>query len=119
MAADSLRYPGEFDVLQTKAEAGLWDAGNLTLTNYRVLWTPARFAKTAKFSFDLDQIASVRQVRTIKYLFLAPSLRFTLKDGAVYEIHNPKEDINRLRHLVEDYRKRERYRPGSLFGGGS
>ena len=112
---DSLAYPGEFEVLRTKAESGFWDGGQLVLTNYRLRWTPSRFAKTPAFSFDLANIASVRQVRLLKYLFLAPSLRFTLRDGTVYEIHSPKEDVNRLRHVVEDYRSRERYRPGTLF----
>jgi hypothetical protein len=116
---DPLTYPGEFEVLRTKAEAGLWDSGTLTVTNYRVGWEPSRFAKTPAFAFDLDKITSVRQVRTPKYLFLVPSLRFTLENGAIYDLHRPGEDINRVQHLVDDYRNRERYRPGSLFEGGS
>jgi hypothetical protein len=114
-SSDTLKYPGEFEVLRTKAEAGLWDAGTLVMTNYRLAWTPKRFAKTPAFSFDLAEIASVRQVRLPKYLFLSVSLRFTLRGGSVYEIHRPSEDVNRLQHLVDDYRKRERYRPGKLF----
>jgi hypothetical protein len=117
-ASDNLQYPGEFEVLRTKAESGFWDAGTLVITNYRVTWTPSRFSKTPAFSFDLDRVESVRQVRTAKYLFLAPSLRFRLRDGTVYEIGRTHEDVNRVRHLVEDYRRRERYRPGSLFGEG-
>ena len=118
-ADDSLTYPGEFEVLRTKADAGLWDSGEVRVTNYRLTWTPSRFSQTAAFSFDLDKIASVRLVRSVKYLFMAPALRFTLRDGTVYEIYNPKEDARRLQHVVDDYRSRERYRPGSLFGGGS
>jgi hypothetical protein len=120
VTGDSLTYPGEFEVLRTKADAGLWDTGELLVTNYRVSWTPkSRFNNTAAFSFDLDKVASVRQLRSVKYLFMAPALRFTLRDGTVYEIYNPKEDAARLRHVVDDYRARERYRPGSLFGGGT
>ena len=120
MTDDSLTYPGEFEVLRTKADAGLWDSGQLRVTNYRVSWTPtSRFNNTAPFSFDLDKIASVRLLRSIKYLFAAPAVRFTLRDGTSYEIYNPKEDAARVRQVVEDYRSRERYRPGSLFGSGS
>jgi hypothetical protein len=115
-ASDSLSYPGEFEVLRTKAETGFWDAGTLEVTNYRVTWTPTRFSKAPAFSFDLDQISSVRQVRTIKYMFLAPSLRIALRDGSIYEIGRTHEDINRVQHVIDDYRRRERYRPGSLFG---
>src|SRR5207249_322515 len=92
---DALAYPGEFEVLRTKAEAGLWDSGHLVLTNYRLSWTPSRLAKTPAFSIDLSDIASVRQVRLPVYLFLSTSLRFRLRDGAVYEIHRPLEDVNR------------------------
>lgn len=116
MTEKSLDYPGEFEVLRTKAECGAWDSGTLVLTNYRLTWTPSRFSKSSTFSIDLDQIATVRQFRSIYYLFMMPSLRITLRDGARYDIHNPKENINRVQHVVEDYRKRERYRPGSLFG---
>ena len=119
MTADSLAYPGEFEVLRTKAEAGFWDSGTLTITNYRVSWTPSRFSKTPAFSFDLDKVKAVKQVRTVHYLFLIPSLKFTLADGSFYVIHRPHEDINRVQHLVDDYRRRDRYQPGSLFGGGS
>jgi hypothetical protein len=115
----SLDYPGEFEVLRTKAEAGSYDSGTLVLTNYRLTWTPSRFSQKSAFSVDFEKIASVRQFRSIKYLFLMPSLRITLRDGTLYEIHNPKEDLNRVQHLIEDYRSRERYRPGSLFGNGS
>lgn len=110
-------YPGEFEVLRTKAEAGFWDSGTLVLTNYRVRWTPARLAKTPAFEFDLEDIASVTQTRLPTYLFMSVSLRFRLRSGAIYEIHRPEEDVNRLQHLVDDYRKRERYQPGALFGG--
>lgn len=112
-------YPGEFEVLRTKAEAGLWDSGQLIVTNYRLSWEPSRLASTPAFTFDLDQIESLRRVRLPSYLFLSESLRFTLRNGSVYEIHRPQEDINRLQNLIEDYRRRERYRPGMLFGGGS
>ncbi len=115
----SLSYPGEFEVLSTKAESGFWDKGHLRLTNYRLTWTPSRFAKQPAFSLDLDKIASVRAVRSPKYLFMVPGLRLTMRDGAVYEIHNSKEDARRVQQLVDEYRSRERYRPGSLFGGGS
>ena len=110
-----LAYPGEFEVLRTKAEAGFWDSGQLVLTNYRLIWTPSLLAKTPAFSFDLADIASVKQVRLPKYLFLSTSLRFTLRSGAVYEIHRPQEDVNRLQYLIDDYRRREPYRPGKLF----
>jgi hypothetical protein len=113
------RYPGEFEVLRTKAESGLWDSGQLVLTNYRLSWVPSRLASTPEFTFDLDQVASVKRVRVPSYFFLSESLRFTLRNGSVYEIHRPQEDINRLQHLIEDYRRRERYRPGMLFGEGS
>ena len=113
------RYPGEFEVLSTKAEAGTWDTGQLVLTNYRVSWTPSRLARTPAFSFDLDQIAAIKRVRLPTYLFLSESLRFTLRDGSVYVIHRPQEDVNRLQNLIEDYRRRERYRPGMLFEGRS
>jgi hypothetical protein len=115
---DSLAYPGEFEVLRTKTEAGMWDSGTLVVTNHRVSWTPKRFASTPAFSFRLDDIESVKLVRTIKYLFLGPSLRVRLRTGAVYELSRTGEDINRVMHVIEDYRKRERYRPGSLFEGG-
>ena len=114
---DTLRYPGEFEVLRTKAEAGFWDSGTLVLTNYRLAWTPSRLAKTPAFSFDLAEIAKVEQVRVPTYLFLSLSLRFRLRNGAVYEVHRPQEDDNRLEHLVEDYRKRGPYTPGKLFEG--
>lgn len=113
------RYPGEYEVLRTKAEAGTWDSGQLVLTNYRLSWTPSRLATTPAFTFDLEQIAAVKRVRLPTYLFLSESLRFTLRDGSVYQIHRPQEDINRLQSLIEDYRRRERYRPGMLFGEGS
>jgi hypothetical protein len=112
---DTLRYPGEFEVLRTKAEAGFWDSGTLVLTNYRLAWTPSRLAKTPAFSFDLADVVSVEQVRLPAYLFLSTSLRVRLRDGSAYEIHRPLEDINRLQHLVEDYRRRGPYRPGKLF----
>ena len=44
------------------------------------------------------------------------TVRIELKDGAVYELQNPKEGANRVLTVIEDYRKRERYKPGSLFG---
>lgn len=116
---DELRYPGEFEVLRTKAEAGLWDSGQLTITNYRVRWEPSRIAKTPAFEFDLADIVAIRQVRLPSYLFLAHSLRFKLRNGMYYDIHKPQEDINRVQHLIDDYRRRERYQPGSLFGAGS
>jgi len=112
----NLAYPGEFDVLRTKAESGVWNAGTLVVTNYRVTWTPSRLAKTPAFSFDLADIASIRQVRLPLYLFLSTSLRFRLRSGAVYDVHRPAEDVNRIQHVIDDYRKRERYRPGTLFG---
>jgi hypothetical protein len=115
----SQNYPGEFEVLRTKAEAGFWDQGQLRLTNYRLTWTPSRFAKTPAFTIELDKIASTRIIRSLKYLLMAPGLRLTLRDGTIYEIYNPKEDMRRLQQLVDDYRSRERYQPGSLFGGGS
>ena len=114
---DTLTHPGEFEVLRTKAEAGFWDSGTLVVTNYRVSWTPARFSKSPKFSFDLDQIESLKQVRTIQYLFMAPSLRFRLKGGATYIVGRTHEDVNRVQSVIDDYRRRERYQPGSLFGG--
>ena len=43
--SDAMTHPGEFEVLRTKAEAGLWDSGYLTITNYRIRWTPSRIAK--------------------------------------------------------------------------
>ena len=109
------QYPGEFEILRTKAEAGLWDSGQLVLTNFRLKWTPSRLAKTPAFEFDLAEIRSMRQVRTAKYFFMAPSLRFRLRSGAVYEVHKPQEDVNRLEQLIEEYRRRERYTPGKLF----
>lgn len=112
---EALEYPGEFEVLRTKAEAGFWDSGQLTLTNYRLSWTPSRLAKTPAFSFDLADIESVRQARVASYLFLSASLRITLRNGAVYEIHRPQEDINRLQYMIDDYRRRGPYRPGKLF----
>ena len=115
----NLAYPGEFDVLRTKAESGVWNAGTLVVTNYRVVWTPSRFSKGTGFAFDLDQVESVRLVRTLTYAFLVPSVRFRLKNGAVYEVGRMQEDPHRVRHVVEDYRRRERYRPGSLFGESS
>jgi hypothetical protein len=118
-AGDSLAYPGEFEVLRTKAEAGFWDAGTLTVSNYRVAWTPARFSKTPAFAFDLDRVESIKLVRSPKYLFLIPSLRIQLRGGPVYEIARTHEDIHRVQHLIDDYRRRERYRPGSLFGEGA
>ncbi len=114
--ATTLSYPGEFELLRTKAESGFWDQGTLVVTNYRVSWTPSRFAKTSSFSFDLADITSVRQIRSPIYAFMVPSLRFTLQNGAVYDVHKPKDDINRVQHVVDDYRKRDRYQPGSLFG---
>lgn len=116
MSGSSLEYPGEFEVLRTKAETGAYDSGTVVLTNYRLTWTPGRMSQKSEFSFDLDQIASVRQFRSLYYLFAVPSLRITLRDGSRYDVHNPKEDINRVQHLIDDYRRRERYQPGSLFG---
>jgi hypothetical protein len=116
---DSHAYPGEFEVLRTKAETGTWDSGTLVVTNYRVSWAPSRFSKAPSFSFRLEDIESVKQVRSIKYLFLGPTLRIRLRDGAVYEVSRTGEDINRVKHVIDDYRGRERYRPGSLFEGGS
>lgn len=113
--SDADRYPGEFEVLSTKAEAGLWDSGTLVLTNYRLIWTPSRLAKTPAFAFDFAQVASITHVRVPAYLFLSTSLRFTLADGSVYDIHRPLEDVNRIQHLVEDYRRRGPYQPGRLF----
>src|ERR1041385_621084 len=112
---ESNTYPGEFEVLRTKAEAGLWDSGQLVLTNYRLQWTPSRLAKTPAFEFELADIATIRQVRLPIYFFLSISLRFRLKNGAVYVIHRPQEDVNRLQHVIDDYRSRERYQPGKLF----
>jgi hypothetical protein len=108
-------YPGEFEVLRTKAEAGLWDSGYLTITNYRISWEPSRMAKTPRFEFELADIAAIRQVRLPTYFFLSPSLRFKLRTGMYYDIHRPQEDINRLQHVIDDYRRRERYQPGKLF----
>ena len=59
MTADPLAYPGEFEVLRTKAEAGLWDSGNLTVTNYRVMWAPSRFAKTPAFAAQRRSVFTV------------------------------------------------------------
>jgi hypothetical protein len=117
--SDAMRHPGEFEVLRTKAEAGLWDSGYLTITNYRVLWTPSRIAKTPAFEFELADIAAIRQVRLATYFFLSPSLRFKLRNGMYYDIHRPQEDINRLQHVIDDYRRRDRYKPGQLFGAES
>ena len=58
----------------------------------------------------------MRVVRSLKTLFFSPTIRIVLKDGAVYEIHKPKDDANRVHSVIEDYRRRERYKPGSLFG---
>jgi hypothetical protein len=102
-------------VLQTKAEAGFWDSGQLTLTNYRLMWTPSRLAKTPAFVINLADIDEVRQVRVPSYLFLSTSLRIHMRDGSVYEIHRPQEDVNRLQYLINDYRRRGPYRPGTLF----
>ena len=118
MTVQPIRIFGD-PVLRTKAESGLWDSGQLVLTNHRLSWTPSRLASTPAFSFDLSQIESVRRVRPPAYLFLVQSLRFRLRSGAVYEIHQPKEDIHRIQELVEYYRKREPYRPGALFESGS
>lgn len=117
-APDGLAYPGEFEVLRTKAETGFWDSGTLVVTNYRVSWTPARFSKTPAFAFDLDRVESTKIVRPPRYAFAVPALRIRLRDGSVYEVARTQEDVNRVRHVVDDYRRRERYRPGSLFGDG-
>lgn len=116
---DSLTYPGEFEVLRTKVDSGWLEGGELTVTNYRLAWKPNRFAHAPAFEFDLEDIRSVRVVRSVKTFFLAPSLRILLKDGSVYELHKPKDDANRVLSVIEDYRKRERYKPGSLFGDAS
>jgi hypothetical protein len=113
--ADAKTYPGEFEVLQTKADAGWWDAGQMVLTNHRLQWKPARLSNTPAFEFELSELASVQQVRLPQYLFLSPSLRFTLRDGRVYHIHNPGEDINHLERVVNEYRLRKPYQPGMLF----
>jgi hypothetical protein len=113
---DSLTYPGEFEVLRTKADSGWFEGGELTVTNYRLAWKPNRFARFPAFGFDLEAIRTVRVIRSVKTLFFAPTIRIVLKDGAVYEIHKPKDDANRVLSVIEDYRNRERYKPGSLFG---
>ena len=113
---DSLTYPGEFEVLRTKADSGWFEGGELTVTNYRLAWKPNRFARFPAFGFDLEAIRSVRVIRSVKTFFFAPPIRIVLKDGAVYEIHKPKDDANRVLSVIEDYRNRERYKPGSLFG---
>ena len=112
---DSYTYPGEFEVLRTKAEAGWWDSGQLVVTNYRLSWTPSRLSQTPAFSFDLADVASMRLVRLPKYFFMTLSLRFMLRGGATYEIHRPAEDIHTLAKTIDEYRVRERYRPGKLF----
>jgi len=114
--SDSLTYPGEFEVLRTKADTGWWEGGELTVTNYRLAWKPNRFAHASAFEFDLDGVRATHVVRSPKTLFLSLSIRIALVSGAVYEIHNPRDDANRVVSVIEDYRKRERYRPGSLFG---
>ena len=116
ITTDSLTYPGEFEVLRTKADSGWLEGGELTVTNYRLAWKPNRFAHAPAFGFDLADIRTTRLVRSIKTFFFAPTIRIVLKDGAVYELHKPKDDANRVLSVIEDYRKRERYKPGSLFG---
>lgn len=114
--ADSLEYPGEFEVLRTKADSGWLEGGELRITNYRLAWTPNFMARAPGFEFDLDDVRSVRVVRSLKTFFMSQSLRVVLKDGGVYELHKPREGVNRVLSVIEDYRSRERYRPGSLFG---
>lgn len=115
-ATDSLEYPGEFEVLRTKADSGWLEGGELVITNYRLSWTPNRFAHAPAFELPLDAIRTVRVVRSLKTFFLAPSIRIAMREGGIYELHSPKTDANRVLSLIEEYRSRERYRPGSLFG---
>ena len=79
---------------------------------------------------NLDESELIARIRTYDASLLMPPpksnrklsdaqkalLERWIKDGAVYEIHKPKDDANRVLSVIEDYRNRERYKPGSLFG---
>lgn len=117
---ESLSYPGEFEVMRSKALAGTWgQTGEMVMTNYRVRWTPSRYVTAPSISFDLADITSASITRSVKTLFLMAVLRISTRGGAVYEIHPMQEDIHRVLHVINDYRRRERYRPGKLFEEGS
>ena len=108
--------PGEYELLKTKAEYGWWDSGTLLLTNQRLLWFPGRFASAKQLEIDLLKVASCVQVRSIKYLFMRPSLRLMLKDGAMHELHDFKE-IDETQRLILQNMNRRPYQPGTLFVG--
>ncbi|HZS48997.1 MAG TPA: hypothetical protein VFC63_28250 [Blastocatellia bacterium] len=106
--------PGEYELLTETAAWGWWDNGKLIITNHRLIWIPQRTSNAEKMIVNMQDIAYCDQIRSPKYLFICPSLRISLKDGTMYEIHNMK-DMAEVQRLVLQNKDRKNYEPGSLF----
>lgn len=106
--------PGEFEVLNTKAQRAWWENGTLIMTNHRLFWFPNIANSSATIEIDMRDVLGCVELRSWFYLLSRPALRILLTNGKSVVFHGVK-DFGGLKSNVERFMGQERYTPGSLF----
>ncbi len=55
--------PGEFTVLDTKAQRAWWENGGMFITNHRLFWFPAASPDNPVVEVDLQKVLGCVEVR--------------------------------------------------------